>query len=168
MVVLVNEMPDIKVLIEGGKASPAAPLGPALGPLGVNVMDIVNAVNEKTKAFTGVKVPVIISIDLATKNYEIEVGSPPTSALILKELKIEKGAKTAGLETVGDLKIEQVKKVAEMKMVVISSDLKKAMKEVAGTCVSMGVTIEGKHPTKVIKEIQKGKFDELIKAKTQQ
>lgn len=159
-------MPEVKVLIEGGKASPSAPLGPALGPLGVNVMEIVNAVNEKTKAFVGVKVPVTISIDAATKHYEIEVGSPPSSALILKELKIEKGAKAAGTEIIGDLKLEQLKKIAEMKLPSLgSNDLKTAMKEIAGTCVSLGVTIDGKPPTKVIKEIQKGKLDELAKAK---
>ena len=76
----------IEVLVEGGKASAGPPLGPALGPLGVNVMQVVNAINEKTKHFDGMKVPVKVIVDPKTKGFEIEVGTPPVTALILKEL----------------------------------------------------------------------------------
>src|SRR5207249_1781966 len=81
----------LQVLIDGGKATPGPPLGPALGPLGVNIVEILKAINEKTKSFEGMKVPVTLLVDPKTKTFSIEVGTPPTSALITKELKIEKG-----------------------------------------------------------------------------
>ena len=74
----------VEVLVEGGKATPGQPLGPALGPLGVNIPQIVGAINEKTKAFDGMKVPVKIIID-KDKNFEIKVGTPPTSSLVTKQ-----------------------------------------------------------------------------------
>ncbi|MCR4369244.1 MAG: 50S ribosomal protein L11, partial [archaeon] len=77
-------MAEISALIEGGKATAGAPLGPALGPLGVNIGEIVAKINEKTKSYAGMKVPVTIEVD-SKKHYEITVGSPPTSALITKE-----------------------------------------------------------------------------------
>src|SRR4030042_694131 len=82
----------LDVLVDGGKATPGPPLGPPLGPMGVNVIQVVNAINEKTKAFMGMKVPVTLLVDSKTKEFEIKVGTPPVSALILKELKIEKGS----------------------------------------------------------------------------
>ena len=75
-------MPEISVMVDAGKATAAAPLGPALGPLGVNIGLIVAEINEKTKAFEGVKVPVKISVDPKTKNFTVSVGSPPISAMI--------------------------------------------------------------------------------------
>ena len=72
----------LDVLVDGGKATPGAPLGPALGPLGVNIVEIIKAINEKTKAFEGMKVPVTLVVDPKTKAYTITVGTPPTSALI--------------------------------------------------------------------------------------
>jgi len=138
-------MAEISVLIEGGKATPAAPLGPALGPLGVNIVEVVNEINNKTKAYEGMKVPVKVIVDTATKSFEIEVGSPPTSALIKKEINIEKGAKNPKLDTVGNITIAQLKKIVEMKFGKLSSyKLSSAVREVVGTCDSMGVTIEGK------------------------
>ena len=81
----------IEALVDGGKATPGPPLGPALGPMGVNVVEIVAVINEKTKAFVGMKVPVKLTIDPKTKEFEVSVGTPPTSALILKELGIGSG-----------------------------------------------------------------------------
>lgn len=156
-------MPEIKVLVEGGKASAGAPLGPALGPLGVNIGEIVNAINAKTKAFAGMKVPVTISIDTASKNFEISVGSPPASSLIAKEAGIPKGSASPKAEKVGNLSIEQLKKIAVMKIDNLnSSSIKSAVKEIAGTCKQMGVTIEGKDAKEIIKEINEGKHDSLF------
>ena len=92
----------VKALVDGGKATPGPPLGPALGPLGVNVGQIVAKINEKTTAFEGMKVPVRIIVDKKTKQFDVEVGIPPVSALIRKQLGLEKGAKTAGKEVGGD------------------------------------------------------------------
>ena len=154
----------VSVLVDGGKASAGPPLGPALGPLGVNIGKVVSAINEKTKDFEGMKVPVKIHVDPATKEFEIEVGIPPTTALIKKELGIEKGAKEPGAENVGNLTMEQVVKIARMKRQdMIASSLKSAAKEVIGTCVTMGITIEGKSPKEVQKEIDNKVYDELFK-----
>ncbi len=81
----------LELLVDGGKASSGPPVGPALGPLGLNIMQVVKDINDKTKAFEGMKVPVKLTIDTKTKAYEISVGTPPTSSLILRELGLEKG-----------------------------------------------------------------------------
>ncbi len=157
-------MTEIKVLVEGGKASAGAPLGPALGPLGVNIGDVVAQINEKTKSYAGMKVPVIVEVDAGTKTFEISVGSPPTSALIKKEIGLDKGSSNPKAEIKGNISMEQVKKVTEMKIEKLASyKMKSAAKEVIGVCNSMGITVEGKPARQVIKEIDEGKFDEQLK-----
>ena len=154
----------IEALVEGGKATPGPPIGPALGPLGVNVGQIVAKINEKTAAFEGMKVPVKIIIDKKTKQFDIEVGSPPVSALIRKELGLDKGAKTAGTEVVGNLTIAQALELAKMKSsAMMAKGLKTAVKEVLGTCVSMGVTVDGRDAREVQREIDEGKHDEELR-----
>jgi len=153
-------MADIKVLVEGGKASAGAPLGPALGPLGVDIGQVVSQINEKTKGFAGMKVPVTVSVDAGTKAFEIQVGSPPTSALIKKEIGLDKGSGNPKTEFKADISIDQVKKLAEMKIGNMASyTLKSAAKEVIGVCNSMGVTVEGKPAKQVQQEIAEGKLD---------
>ena len=154
----------IKALVDGGKATPGPPIGPALGPLGVNVGQIVAKINEKTAAFEGMKVPVKIIIDKKTKQFDIEVGSPPVSALIRKELGLEKGAKTAGKEVVGNLTFGQAIELAKLKLgAMMAKDLKASVKEVLGTCVSMGVTVDGRNAREVQREIDEGKHDEELR-----
>ena len=82
----------ISSLVTGGAASAGPPLGPALGPLGVNIMEIINAINEKTKDFEGMKVPVTVAVDTDTKKWDITIGIPSASALVLKEVGIKKGS----------------------------------------------------------------------------
>jgi len=150
----------IKALVEGGKASAGPPLGPALGPLGVNIMQIINTINDKTKQFDGMKVPVKVIVDPKTKNFEIEVGTPPAASLILKELGAEKGSGAPSTHKIGDLTIEQAVKVAKMKYDnLLGKELKQKTKEIIGTCVSLGVTVEGKKPQEVQKAIDEGEFD---------
>lgn len=156
-------MPEISVLIEGGKATASAPLGPALGPLGVNIGEIVNQINEKTKGYAGVKVPVKVIVDSSTKEFEIKVGSPPMSALVKKELGLEKGAANPKTDVVANLSIEQAKKIARVKInALTSTDLKSAVKEVIGTCDSMGITVDGKKARQVQEEIGGGKYDAAL------
>ena len=151
-------MPHIEVLVEGGKATPGPPLGPALGPLGVNIGAVIKAINEKTKAYAGMQVPVKIEVDAKTKEFTISVGTPPMAVLIKKELGIEKGASKLN-EKVGDLSIEQAIKIARMKRdSSLSYDLKGVVLEVLGTCVSMGVTVEGKDPREVQKLIKENEI----------
>ncbi len=150
----------IKALVDGGKASAGPPLGPALGPLGVNIMQIINAINDKTKQFQGMKVPVKIKVDPKTKNFEIEVGTPPASSLILNELGVEKGSGSAATHKVGNLTVDQAVKVAKMKQNnLLGKSLKQKTKEIIGTCTSMGVTVEGKKPKDIQKRIDEGEFD---------
>ncbi len=158
-------MPEISVLVEGGKATASAPLGPALGPLGVNIGEVVNQINEKTKSYAGMKVPVKVIVDSSTREFEIKVGSPPMSGLIKKELGIEKAAANPKTDVAGNLSIEQVKKIAKMKIdSLASAELKSAAKEVIGACNSMGVTIDGKKAKQVQDEIKEGKYDSAFAA----
>jgi len=153
----------VKVMIEGGKATPGPPLGPALGGLGLNMGLVVKEINDKTKEYAGMKVPVEIEIDLETKEFEVRVGTPPTSMLILRELGAEKGSSDPGSKRIGDLKMEQVVKIAKTKLENANTrDLKKVVKQVLGTALSMGVTVEGKDPREVQREIDSGVWDEVI------
>ncbi len=154
----------VEALVAGGKANPGPPLGPALGPLGVNIKDVIDKINEKTKDFNGMQVPVKVIVD-DDKNIEIEIGTPPTAALIKKEIGIEKGSGESGTVVVGDLTVPQAAKVARMKKDdILSYDLKAAVKEVIGTCVPMGVTVEGFDPRECQKSIDEGNFDEVLAA----
>ncbi|RLI20757.1 50S ribosomal protein L11, partial [Candidatus Bathyarchaeota archaeon] len=124
---------------------------------------IVNKINELTKDYAGMKVPVKVSVDPETKKFEVSIGTPTTSALIVSELKIQKGSGTPSTQKVGDLSVEQVIKIAKLKRPeLLSKTLKAAAKEVLGSCVSMGVTVEGKDPREVQKEIDEGKYDEIF------
>jgi large subunit ribosomal protein L11 len=159
-----SEKKAIEALIDGGKATAGPPLGPALGPLGVNVLQIVNKINDLTKSYAGMKVPVKLIIDVETKSFEVEVGTPTTSALIVKELGVEKGSGTAGTESVGNLSKVQVINIAQSKIKdSFANTLKSMVKEVLGTCVSMGVTVEDNDPREIQKNIDNGECDELLK-----
>src|SRR5687767_28500 len=124
---------SVEVLVDGGKASAGPPLGPALGPLGVNIMQVINAINDKTKAFEGMKVPVQVVVDSTTKKFDIIVGTPPASALILKQIKVEKGSGTPNTNKIGNLTIEQAVQVAKQKeSSLLGKNLKMRVKEVMG------------------------------------
>ncbi len=155
----------VDVMVEGGKATAAPPLGPALGPMGVNIGQVVAKINEKTKAFAGMKVPVKVIIDKGTKAFEIEVGTPPCSQLLKKEAGITKGSSNPLQDKVADVLIEQVIKIAKMKeSALLGKTLKEKVKEIIGTCNSMGILVEGKPAVEAIKEVNEGKFDKEIKA----
>jgi len=155
----------INVLVDAGKASAGPPLGPALGPLGVNVTEVINKINEKTKDFVGMKVPVEVSVDPSTKKFEVKTGSPPVSQLIMKEVGAEKLASNPKFEKVGNLAIEQVIKVAKMKLDSLNClSMKSAAKTVIGSCVSIGVLVEGMEPRDATKAVNDGKFDKEINA----
>ena len=153
---------EVEVLVEGGKATAGPPIGPALGPLGLNVVEVVNKINELTKDFKGMKVPVKIIVDPATKNYELKVGTPPASALIMQRANIEKGAGDSA--PVGNITMQDLVEIAKMKKTdLLGKSLKEKAKEIAGTCVSMGVTIEGMNPKEIIKKIEEGEYEELFR-----
>ena len=128
----------IETMVEGGKASAGPPLGPALGPLKVNIPDVVAKINEKTKDLAGMKVPVKVTVDTDTKEFEVEVGSPPIAALVKKELGLDKASEEPGKKRVGDLTNQQAKKIARQKF---GSDDEAFINQVKGTCRSMGITV---------------------------
>lgn len=155
---------SVEALIQGGKATAAPPLGPALGPLGVNIGQVVAEINKKTKDFAGMQVPVTVTVD-DDKSFTITVGTPPVSALVKKEAGIEKASGSAKSDKVADIRIEQVIKVAKMKEdALLGNDLKAKVKEVIGSCNSMGVLIEKMEPREAIIAVNEGTFDEQIKA----
>lgn len=151
----------IDAIVEGGKASAGPPLAPALAPIGVNIGQVVAKINEATKDFAGTKIPVKVIVNTDTKEFKIEVGSPPTSELIKKEAGIEKGAGNREAPA-GDVALEKLVKISKAKKNSLGKTLKETLKEVAGACVSMGVTINGKSAKEVITEINEGKHDSLL------
>ena len=153
----------IDLLVNGGEANAGPPLGPALGPLGLNILAVVNKINELTKDYSGMRVPVKISVNTEDKSFEVIVGTPTSSALIVSELNIEKGSGTPNTEKVGNLTLDQVKKIAKIKLPqMLSHDLKNGTKEVLGTCISMGETVEGKDPREIQKEIDSNIYKEMF------
>ena len=159
----------VEALIEGGKATAAPPLGPALGPTGLNIGEVVAEINKKTAELKGMQVPVKVHIDTDTKEFTIEVGTPPAAALIRKEAGIDKGASNPLTDKVADLKIEQIIKIAKIKeSALLGADNKGKVKEIVGTCQSMGVLVEGMAAPEALKAINDGKFDEkIISGKTE-
>ncbi|MEK6870046.1 MAG: 50S ribosomal protein L11 [Thermoproteota archaeon] len=158
------EAQKVSSLVTGGAASAGPPLGPALGPLGVNIMEIIKAINEKTKDFEGMKVPVTVSVYPDTKKWEIEIGIPSAAALLLKEAGVQKGTGTPGTAWVGDITIDSVIKVANTKLEKsYASSLKSVVKTVIGTCLSLGIKVEGKTPKEITAEINEGKWDTKLK-----
>ena len=135
-----------------------------MGPLGVNILQIVNKINELTKAYAGMKVPIKVLVDVEDKSFEVEIGTPTTSALIVKELGVEKGSGTPKATKVGNLTAEQIVKLAEMKRTdSYAKTTMAAVKEVAGACVSMGVTVDSKEPKEFIKDLDRGMYDKVLK-----
>lgn len=154
----------IELLVEGGNAKPGPTIAPKLSQLKLNVGEVISKVNEMTKEFKGLSVPVKIIVDPDTKKYEIEVGLPPTSSLLKREANIEIGAHSPGKEVAGNVTMQQIVKIAKMKIKDMNTtDLKKAVKMVVGTALSLGLTIDGKNPKDVIREIDEGKYDDIIK-----
>ena len=154
------EAQTISSLVTGGEASAGPPLGPALGPMGVNIMEVINAINEKTKDFAGMKVPVTVSVFPDTKKWEIEIGIPSAAALVLKEAGLQKGSGTSGTDWVGDIKMDAIVKVAKTKLEKsYASTIKSVSKEIIGTCLCLGIKIEGKSPKEITAEINDGKWD---------
>ena len=158
-----SEIKVVEILVNGGQANAGPPLGPALGPLGVNIVAIVNKINELTKDYSGMRVPVKVSVNTEDKTFEVTVGTPTASALLVAELKVEKGSGTPNTVKVGDLSMEQIVRIAKIKTPeLLAKNLKDAAKEILGTCVSVGVTAEGKDPREVQKEIDAGSYAELF------
>jgi large subunit ribosomal protein L11 len=153
----------VNVIVEGGKASAGAAMGKAFGPLGVNLQEILQVINERTKDFVGMKVPVIVTVETGDKSFEVEVGSPSVSELIKTELNLKKGSGDQANVKAGNLAIEQIIKVAKMKMnSLLANNLKSAVTMVLGSCQSLGILVESIDAKDVSKEVIEGKYDKEI------
>jgi large subunit ribosomal protein L11 len=147
-------------IVSGGEATGGPPIGPALGPLGVNIMAIVNKINEQTSEYRGVKVPVDVTVDTDTKAFRVKVGMLSTYALITQALGIQKGSQTPNTSFVGDLTFDQLVDIARRKREgLLASSLKAAVREILGSCQSMGVTIDGKPVNEVQALVGSGEYD---------
>jgi large subunit ribosomal protein L11 len=152
----------IEVLIPGGQADPGPPLGPELGPTPVDVQAVVQQINDDTAAFDGMEVPVTIEYE-DDGSFEVEVGVPPTAELIKDEVGFDTGSGKPHEEFVADMSVEKVRTVAEQKSSdLLAYDLKNAAKEVVGTCVTLGVTIEGNDPRQFKERIDDGDYDDVF------
>ena len=152
----------IEVLVAGGEADPGPPLGPELGPTPVDVQAVVQDINDQTAAFDGMEVPVTIEYE-DDGSFSIEVGVPPTAELIKDEAGFDTGSGEPQEDFVADISVEQLKKIAEQKSSdLLAYDLRNAAKEVAGTCVTLGVTIEGEDARSFKERIDGGDYDDVF------
>ena len=132
----------IKLQIKGGQANPAPPVGPALGQRGINIMEFCKAFNEKTKAFMGKPVPVVITV-YKDKKFDFIIKTPPASHLIKEAMKLKSGSKEPGRVSAGTITKDQLKKIAEAKMKDLNAvDIEAAIKIIAGSARSMGIQVQ--------------------------
>lgn len=138
--------------------------GPAVGPTGINIKDVVDEINEKTMIFKGLTVPVRIECDPETKQFEIFIETPSTASLLLKEVGVEKGSSSCAEDKVGNLTLDQIINVVEAKRdKFLDKNFKYAVKSVLGTALSVGITVEGLDPRELQKRIENGDFDDKIR-----
>ncbi len=158
---------NIKLLIDGGDMKPGPAIAQQLGPIGINMGQVISKVNEATKEFKGMKVPVNLDIDEKTKDFTVETSSPPTSELIKKELKLEKGTSDHTNIKVGNASIEDVIKITKIKYSnMLEKDFKTAVKSILGTCASVGILVENQEPNELIHKIDSGRFKQEINNKS--
>ena len=155
----------VKLLVDGGSMKPGPALSQKLGPLGIPINSVIQKVNDATKSFDGLKVPVELNIDAGTREFEVKVFSPPVSELLKRELGIEKGSGAQKKIKMGNASIEQIISIAKTKSPnLLCKDFKSAVKTLVGTCVSLGILIENKPAVEIEQEINEGKYDKEIKA----
>lgn len=162
-------MVKINLLIDGGNMKPGPAVAQQLGPMGINMGKVISDVNDATKEFKGMKVPVELDVDEKTKEFTIHTSSPPTSELLKKELNLEKGSDKHAEVKVGNASIEDIIKIAKIKIGnMLDRDLKAAVKSVLGTSASVGILVENENPNDLIAEVNEGKFDtEINEEKTE-
>ena len=157
----------IKLLIDGGNMTPGPAIAQQLGPMGIYMGKVISEVNEATKEFKGMKVPVELDVDEKTKDFTVSTSSPPTSELLKKELKLEKGTPDHKNQKMGNASIEDVIKVTKVKYSnMLEKEFKSGVKSVLGTCSSIGILVENKEPNELIEDVNAGKFDKEIEAKS--
>jgi large subunit ribosomal protein L11 len=133
----------VKLQIEAAKATPAPPVGTALGPQGVNIMDFCKSFNARTAKDAGLIIPVVVTV-YSDRSYTFITKTPPASVLLKKAAKVEKGSGVPNKTRVGEVTMSQVEEIAKLKLEDLNAaDLQAAMKTVAGTARSMGIEVKG-------------------------
>lgn len=154
---------QIKLLVDGGAMQPGPALAQKIGPLGLNVGQIIQQVNDVTKDFKGLKVPVELSVDTSTKKIDIQVFSPSVSELLKKELGLEKGSGLQKKQKIANASIEQIISIAKAKQKdLLCNNLKSSVKTIIGTCVSLGILVENQPASEVGDLIDAGEFAKEI------
>ena len=155
----------IKLLVDGGEMKPGPVVGQKLGPIGINIGQVISDVNKATAEFKGTKVPISLDIDPKTKKFKVEVSSPPTSELLKKELGLEAGSGDHKKNKIANASIELVIKVAKVKHPnMLAREFKSAVKSVVGSCASLGILVENKVGKELERDIEEGVYDKEIKA----
>jgi len=153
----------VKLLVDGGEMRPGPAIAQKLGPMGINMGKVMQEVNKATSEFKGTKVPVNLDVDPKTKNFKIEVFSPPTTELLKKEIGLEKGTNDHKANKVGNCSIELIIKVAKVKFPnMLAKEFKSAVKSVIGSCTTLGVLVENKVARDINEDINKGIYDQEI------
>ena len=153
----------LNFIVNGGKATGGPPIGPALGPLGINTMQVVAKINEETAEYDGLPVPIEVTIDTDTKAFTVTVGMLTTFALISQVTGIKKGSSTPNTDLVADMSFEDLVGIAKKKRPgIYAASLKKAASEVLGTCQSAGVTVDGRPAGEVQEAIRAGEYDSQL------
>jgi len=156
-------MQTLNFIVNGGKATGGPPIGPALGPLGINTMQVVAKINEETAEYDGLPVPVEVTIDTDTKSFTVTVGMLTTFALISQVTGIKKGSGTPNTDIVADMSFEDLVGIAKKKRPgIYAATLKSATSEVLGTCQSSGVTVDGRPAGEVQEAIRAGEYDSQL------
>lgn len=154
----------LKFIVEGGKATPGPPIGPSLSPYKVNVVEVVNKINELTRDYEGLPIPVEIEIDIDTRKFEVRIGIPTTTALLMKAAGAKEPTGDPAHKKIGDVSFEDIVKIAIMKKDQLTSKtLKGAVKIILGTARSIGVTVDGKDPKEVTRLVDQGFYDDILK-----
>jgi len=142
---------------------PGPAIAQKLGPLGMNLGKIIQEINKETASFKGIKVPVSLDIDTKTKNFSVNVATPSVSELLKKELGIEKGSGAHAKINAGNIAIEQVISVAKMKgSGMLTNSFEASVKNVLGSCLSLGILVESKNAKEILQEIADGKYKNEI------
>lgn len=136
----------VKLQVKGGQANPAPPIGPALGSKGVNIMEFCKQFNARTQDQPGKVLPVVLTV-YKDKSFDFVIKTPPTPILLLEALKLKTGSKESNRIKMGSVTWDQVKTIAEIKMPDLNCfTIESAMKMVAGTARSLGITVSGTAP----------------------
>ena len=153
----------VETNIQGGKATAAPPLGPALGPTGVNIGLVVSEINKKTAEMQGMTVPVKVVVNTKTKEFTVSIGTPPVTALLKKEGNISKGVGAHAKEIAGDVSFEQIVKIAKIKEdAMLGKSIKSKVKEVLGTAKSVGINVDGLKIEEVYQKLANGDYDDKL------